>query len=236
MGCVSDCHPEDACTTYTCVNQMCVYDGCEEDTCCSGGGHNYCADLENDRWNCGGCGYACDGCQVCLNGYCVDTDACCGVEGDSCGYYVRPAGGDSSQLSCCDGLVCCHPDNAGDDDDDDDDDYRSSYCAYCCSDWDCPSDQCCVHGHCKPRPPHEHECESDDHCKTGECCCANGKCSADCCGGTSTVDTLPNTGSGDTAGNTGAWMGAAALGAAAYVVGKTLRNDSMKPEAESVDE
>ncbi|MCC6944336.1 MAG: hypothetical protein IT335_07140 [Thermomicrobiales bacterium] len=215
------CCPDGGCDEcHYCYAGMCSPICGEGLSCCPDGDYTYCADLYSDHWDCGACGYSCNSCEVCWNGYCVETEECCGGIGDSCGYPIGPASEGSDQLSCCDGLVCCNPDNAGDDDDDDDDDdWGGSYCAECCTNWDCPKGEYCKHGRCKKK--HHHHKPPHKPGKPGKA---------------PEIDTLPNTGSGDTAGNSGAWLGAAALGAAAYFAGKTLRSETVQTEADSVSE
>ena len=108
-----------------------------------------------------------------------------------------------------------------------DGEIKGNVCAECCGDWDCPNGCECDHGVCSCH------CGSDYDCPKGTCCCKSGACSADCCPKPpkppkpqpkpdAPVTTLPATGSGDTARSSGL-LGVAALGAAAVLAAKRLR-------------
>jgi hypothetical protein len=141
---------------------------------------------------------------------------------------VTAAWGDTPQLNCCDGLVCCDTHRYG------------LVCVECCGDHDCADGCTCEEGFCSCG------CSSDYDCADGTCCCKNGTCSEDCCpkppkphhphkphkpasGGT-TVTSLPDTGSGGRKQGT-SWISAAAFGAAAaYLASRKLRPEET-PEA-----
>ena len=197
---------------------------CCDDSHCDQG-ERCCRGACVEDWKC--CtDHDCDDCEECDTGYCMLT----GVPfGEICGELVTIANGDSPQLDCCDGLVCCDVDKDG------------NRCFECCGDWDCPKGTECDHGVC------QFECSHDKDCPNGTCCCKSGHCSKHCCredddkpdkagnpGSSGYIDTLPATGSGDSQTGTG-WLGAAALGAAAaYLAAKTLREGIMPAPADSV--
>lgn len=86
----------------------------------------------------------------------------------------------------------------------------------------CPEGTTCFEGYC------DLICDIAG-CDDGECCCADGYCSSDCCD--TPINVLPATGSGSTS-EGGAWVAAAAVGgAAAYLAARKVRT----PEADTVE-
>jgi LPXTG-motif cell wall-anchored protein len=252
-----NCCYDDKTKSATCA-ECCDDDHCPEGyQCCGGNCAECCSDKDCEKGEYCVSGY-CSECRnshdcpkdyVCCDGYCSHGVCCEG--GDECGFceechygecelqgntfgeacspYQISAADGSPQLSCCDGLFCCETGKYDD----------PLVCLQCCGDNDCAKGCHCDHGVCSC------PCGSDYDCAKGTCCCKNGSCSADCCkhdkpdhpgGGKGDDDpgkgvhTLPSTGAGDN-NQSAAWLGAAALGAAAFLASKALKADDEDTEA-----
>jgi LPXTG-motif cell wall-anchored protein len=247
-----DCEGYDVCVEGACVE--CRHDkDCDWGVCVDG----YCVECR-DHWDCGkgevccnveyeggGIGYACVEAECCGDWDCGDCEYCregwCRQQGVGFGETCQPydligiasADESSPQLNCCDGLFCCETGK-----------HDHLTCLQCCHDSDCAHGCECHDGVCSCG------CSHDKDCADGTCCCKNGSCSEHCCPkkpgkpddkpddstsvGGETVAVLPSTGTGSSQSNAG-WIGAAALGAAAaYMVSKSLKDDS--PETQPAED
>ncbi len=177
----------------------------------------------------------CDG-LICLDGACAEPEPLCSAEGEPC----------KDDTGCCDDLICGDSGTCeviedtclleGETCETDDECCDGICCAgacraiECCIDEPNPNDRCpegtsCFEGICEGVAEF---CEDDSTCGTGTCCCDDGSCSEDCCDPPvdeeEPVTQLPNTGIGDESAGRSAWIGAAALGAAAaFLGGKRLK-------------
>jgi hypothetical protein len=84
--------------------------GCGNYTCCASGSAccgGYCADLDNDESNCGGCGYACNQAGPNEVGVCVDggCDYQCVASAIRCNGTCTPWGSDPNNCGAC-GNAC----------------------------------------------------------------------------------------------------------------------------------
>jgi hypothetical protein len=222
--CAECCKHKDCPYGHVCVEGVCSecrdnHDCGKDAICCDGTcytGYECCFENAPDPVNCGEC-------ETCFEGFCQPTGV--GLYGICNPMYVSAAEG-TPQLNCCDGLVCCDTKKHG------------LICLECCGDHDCAHGCECVEGFCSCA------CSSDKDCEKGACCCNNGSCSADCChkpddkpgkpgyespSGGVYVESLPSTGSGDSAAGSG-MFGALALGAAAYLAAKKLREQGSELE------
>lgn len=150
------------------------------------------------------CAGVCSGLQCCIDN--LDPNATC-PEGTSCfeGYCDPITLGCGSDADCAGDEICC-----------------DGVCAAieCCIDEADPNARCpqgttCFEGYCNT------PCEIKG-CADGQCCCADGSCSAVCC----ETPVLPATGSGSASTpDHGAWIAAAAVGGtAAYFAARKTRS------------
>jgi LPXTG-motif cell wall-anchored protein len=174
---LDDCPLPDACTTATCLNGTCDYDGgCPPGSCtecdnatgqciaiicelgeeCVGG---VCQSICDEGWLwCGG--------QICAPQCCTVDD--CVAAGDTfCSSVICNIEGLCEVIAeCTDGQQCCGQGTEG------------AHCAYCCDSGDCASAPC---GICNAQGVCEYDecCDSYD-CQTPCSHCSDGVCYGDC--------------------------------------------------------
>lgn len=156
------CNPRkqrECCTGATCIKGKC----CQNDHVCGTGATPYCADLENDPSNCGGCGVACGAGQDCIDGVCrVQCPSSCFDLGccDRCFLEVNPSTGEPQGTDpfCCEESMVC-PSLSGE----------------AAEDTCCRADQVCLNGVCCCDG-----CEGTVDCG-GVCCPATSCCNGACC-------------------------------------------------------
>lgn len=149
IACTVSTGESGSCQNRVCIGIAAIAPGCTGGTTDCGG---VCVDTTTDDANCGVCGTACTGTQVCQEGRCFPKSTCPATIRSLCESLVSTPCSDASALVACycarstEGNVVCVLE-----------DLEPEFCTVppaCTSSADCPADEACVNvsGCCPPSP------------------------------------------------------------------------------------